>query len=51
LYEYIDIDMIEKILEASSDRKSAIKTLIDMSNQAGGSDNITIVIATNKESE
>ncbi|MEX1378205.1 MAG: Stp1/IreP family PP2C-type Ser/Thr phosphatase [Eubacteriales bacterium] len=51
MYEYIDIDMIAKILEASSDRKSAIRTMIDMSNQAGGSDNITIVIATSKESE
>jgi len=51
LYEYIDINMLEKILEASSDRESAIRTLIDMSNQAGGADNITIVIAINKESE
>ena len=51
MYEYIDIRMIEKIMEAASDRKSAIKTLMDMSNQAGGSDNITVVIATNKESE
>jgi len=51
MYEYIEIRMIEKIMEAASDRKSAIKTLMDMSNQAGGSDNITVVIATNKESE
>lgn len=51
MYEYINIDMMEKILEASSSRKSAIKTMMDMANQAGGADNITVVIASNKESE
>jgi len=51
MYEYINDDMLAKIMEASSDRKSAIRTMMDMSNQAGGSDNITVVIATNKESE
>ncbi len=43
--------MISKIMEASFDKKGAINTLMDMSNQAGGSDNITIVIAENKEGE
>ncbi len=51
MYEYIDDDMISKIMEASFDKKGAISTLMDMSNQAGGSDNITIVIAENKEGE
>jgi len=51
MYEYIDNSMIAKIMEASSDRRSAIRTMMDMSNQAGGSDNITVVIATNLERE
>ena len=51
MYEYIDKEMIAKILEASSDTKSAVKTIIDMANQAGGADNITVVIASNNGSE
>lgn len=51
MYEYIDIEMIEKVLEASGDRNRAIETFIDMSNQGGGTDNITIVIATNMGSD
>lgn len=51
MYEYIDCNMIKEIMDKSRSTKKVVNKLIDTSLESGGADNVTVVIATNKERE
>ena len=44
LYEMVRENVISEILEKTEDIKDATKHLVDLANENGGNDNITVII-------